>query len=225
MLGVYIVDPSELEESGGVFQVDGGSAIPVWGHEGDIPNGVIGGPVIPVYLVPDEELEINGGNRKVLRGGFLYVVDLTGSRDVVGRVALPVYVVNGGSLGGSATLFQAASVGDVDQTTIVTDFNGILHSPSGDYAGGVTIRINGNAVGIVSATLQPDQRSVIYVIDTPVLIADSVTWEYDKDAGDLQSGGGTPTPDIIPTTVTNLVGTHFWFDTTEDSGHIFTAGF
>jgi len=116
-------------------------------------------------------------------------------------------------------VFLASQAGDTSSATVEVRFARPVFSPGGDYALGVTIKVNGSTATISSATRQSDTAVVHYVLSVAFDANDVVTWEYTggdlRDANDSSKALAT----VAAQTVTNLVGTHFWFDVTEDSGH------
>lgn len=112
-------------------------------------------------------------------------------------------------------------IGDVDSITVVVAFNEDVTAT--DFADGVTIEVNAVPDAVVSATLQGDNRTVYYTIDTdvdnnPVDQNDVVTWEYDSGTGNIEDLAGNPLADVTPQTVDNRVGMHIWFNELEDAG-------
>jgi hypothetical protein len=87
---VKVITDSDLEENGGVYKLQGGSAIRVRGSSsgGDIQ----GGSLTPVYVVSSDD--INSGRFK-LQGGFEELVSSEiVNRPVSGHVAIPVWAAN-----------------------------------------------------------------------------------------------------------------------------------
>lgn len=109
--------------------------------------------------------------------------------------------------------------GDTDTTTIEITFSGGVVASL--YDAGVTIKINSVATTIISATRQSDHAVVYFVVADAVDINDVVTFEYDDDFGDYASESTTGAlTDIAASGTTNYVGSHLWFNTGEDSGHL-----
>lgn len=157
----------------------------------------------PVYLVSAAQI---ASGEYVLSGNLAAlpvvanVPDLAANGDVA---PIAVYVV-GGSLG--APTYLLGEVGDVADDTVVIVFTGDITSPSGDYDLGVTIRVNGVAATISSATLQPDGATIYYVLSAAVVADDLVTWAYDSGVGDLEGAvTGDPVATIAAQTVANNV--------------------
>jgi hypothetical protein len=74
--------------------------------------------------------------------------------------------------------FASAEVGNVDASTVVVTFTLPVAAAGSDYKSGVTIKVNGVAAVISSATRQANTAVVYYVLATPVAHGDAVTWEY-----------------------------------------------
>ena len=73
---------------------------------------------------------------------------------------------------------------------------------------------------ISSGTRQAGNTTVRYIIATAADANDTVTWQYSDAVGDIADLAGNQLADVAAQTVTNNIGTHFWFDQTEDSGHL-----
>jgi len=99
--------------------------------------------------------------------------------------------------------FSSAEIGTVAATTVVVVFSTEIHA--GDYALGVTIKVDTVAQEIASATRQADHKTVHYVIPA-VTSASAVTWAYDDDTGGIISEqDSTPLDDVAAQEVTNNV--------------------
>lgn len=105
--------------------------------------------------------------------------------------------------GPPAPLFSAAEIGAVNASTVAVTFDGDV--TASDYATGVTIKVNGTATSITSATRQSNHAIVYYVI--PVLwhgSGDTVTWEYASGSGNIISElNGVVLGDVTAQSATN----------------------
>ena len=117
----------------------------------------------------------------------------------------------------SAVSYSGSEIGDTDTVTIEVLFSTTVSAS--DFTAGVTIKKNTVAQTILSGTLQPDNRTVFYVVDTAADINDALTWEYDSGTGNIVGLG-----DVTPQDVTNYIGSHLYFDTADDSGHLVSVG-
>jgi hypothetical protein len=57
---------------------------------------------------------------------------------------------------------------------------------------GARVSVNGRAVEIESATLQPDRLTVRYRLAAPIRPNDFATWAYDTEKGNLENLDGEP---------------------------------
>lgn len=94
---IYVVQPSEYRENGGIYQTEGSIAIPVYGYAATpTDRSVVGGPAIPVRVIGASDLIQNGGRFK-LEGRPtaipVYAV-ASGTRAIMGGPAIPIYAVN-----------------------------------------------------------------------------------------------------------------------------------
>jgi len=119
-----------------------------------------------------------------------------------------------------AVVFSSGEVGDVSTAVVEITFDGTVVSPSDDYKLGVTIKVNAVSITISSAVRQTNTAKVRYTLASAVDANDTVTFEYASGPGDLQTSSGSDIADIAATGVTNNVGTHWYFDTADDSAHI-----
>jgi hypothetical protein len=96
---VKVITSADLEENGGLFELQGGSAIRVRGSSSG--GSIDGGALTPIYVVSDAD--VNSGRFKV-EGGFTELVsnEIT-TRPVSGFVAIPVWAVNGNEWPGGST--------------------------------------------------------------------------------------------------------------------------
>ncbi len=103
----------------------------------------------------------------------------------------------------SGPQFSAAEIGTVNASTVAVTFDSNVSASN--YATGVTIKVNGTATSITSATRQANHAIVYYVI--PVLwhgSGDTVTWEYASGSGNIVSeSDSTPLGDVSAQSVTN----------------------
>lgn len=168
-----------------------------------------GGPQQAVYFVSDAEIAagdfIVTGNKplpivQVGAVGVEYppiaVYDVTGKPDDVQPSQNPVVPP-------VAPQFSTAEVGAVNASTLdVTFGQGVSAS---DYSAGVTIKGNGTATSIISATRQANHAIVRYVI--PILwhgSADVMTWEYNSATGNIVAeSDSTPLGNVTAQSVTN----------------------
>jgi len=112
--------------------------------------------------------------------------------------------------------YSSGEIGDVGQYILEILFSGAVSATN--FSLGVTVKINGVAVGIVSGTRQDPLTSLVYYeLDTPVDINDEVTFEYSSGAGVIRDESGTEIDSISAQTIINYVGSHFYFDTEESS--------
>ncbi len=99
--------------------------------------------------------------------------------------------------------FSTAEIGTVNASTVIVTFDSNVSASN--YATGVTIKVNGSATSITSATRQANHAIVRYVI--PVLwhgSGDTVTWEYASGSGNIVSeSDSTPLGDVTAQSVTN----------------------
>src|SRR5512147_772228 len=125
----------------------------------------------------------------IIYKGSLYSIGAT--------VAIPV------EPSGDAPLFSSAEIGTVNASTLVVTFDRDVSAA--DYSAGVTIKVNGSATSITSATRQANHAIVRYVI--PVLwhgSGDAVTWEYASGSGNIVAeSGGDPLGNVTAQAVTN----------------------
>lgn len=123
--------------------------------------------------------------------------------------------------GGIPPAYSFSETGDVASDIVEVTFTETVTSTN--FANGVTIEVNTVPVAISSATLQGDGKTVHYEIPASD-INDSITWEYDDTAGDIEDADGNDLASVGPLTVTNYIGSHLYFDEQEDSAHIATVG-
>lgn len=145
---------------------------------------------------------------------------LLGQSPVITRVLGWQWKTTGaGGGGGAAPEFASGEEGDVNNETVEITFDQDI--VSSDYAAGVTIKINGVATTILSATRQTNHAIVYFEVDDPIDIDDVVTFEYDDAFGDYEAeDDNVDMVDISAQATTNYVGSHFYFDEEWDSAHI-----
>ena len=113
--------------------------------------------------------------------------------------------------------YSASEIGDTDTVTVEVLFSTTVSAS--DFTAGVTIKKNTVAQTILSGTLQGDNRTVFYVVDTAADINDALTWEYDAGTGNIVGLGNVTARDV-----TNYIGSHLYFDTADDSAHLLRIG-
>ena len=154
---VYIVDDNELKENGGVFRVENGPATKVYGMDSEelssLGVGVMGGNLEPVYVVSDAE----AARRGVVQGHAMRISDAATNRKVIGRVAIPVYVVN---LWPDPTEFISSTDAEVSNSGSIT----ILHPPSSALNDLLIAQIayDGGVVGEAATITAPVGWTTIY---------------------------------------------------------------
>lgn len=120
----------------------------------------------------------------------------------------------------SVVTVSDAAVGDVSSAVIEVALSGAVLSLSGNYALGVTIRVNGASASIASATLQSGSMRIHYELSSAVDADDTISFAYSASTGDLQDGSGVEIADVPETSATNFVGGHLYFDESADAVHI-----
>lgn len=113
-------------------------------------------------------------------------------------------LAQGQSFGGGADVapvFVSAEVGDVNASTVVVVFSQEITALN--FGTGVTIKKNGSAQTIASASLQSGYKTVRYVLSAPVTNGDTVTWEYNAGAGNIITPVDLPLADVSAQSVTN----------------------
>lgn len=73
-------------------------------------------------------------------------------------------------------VFSSAEVGNVNASTVSVTFS--VNVSASNYATGVTIKVNGSAATISSATRQANHAVVYYALSAAVVNGNTVTWEY-----------------------------------------------
>ena len=139
--------------------------------------------------------------------------------DLVDELFSQVGVV-GSPVAASVVAYSSGEIGDVATTIVVIIFTATITSPGGNYTLGATIKVNGTSVTISSAALQADNLTLRYTLASAADINDEITYTYSSATGDLQDSSGNDVTSISETTVTNNIGTHWYFDTEEDSAHL-----
>lgn len=165
-----------------------------------------GGPQQAVYYVSDAE--IASGEFVISSNKPIPIAEVGAEGATYPPIA--VYVVTAASesdfpptVEPVAPLFDSAEIGLVNASTLDVTFDQGVNAS--DYSGGVTIKVNGTATSITSATQQANHAIVRYVI--PVLwhgSGDVVTWEYDSGSGNIVSeSDSTPLNNVTAQTATN----------------------
>src|SRR3990172_10161031 len=105
--------------------------------------------------------------------------------------------------GGIAPLYSSSEIGTVNGYTVVVTFD--MNISASNYATGVTIKENGVATAITSATRQANHAVVHYEIPIPWHGSDDViTWEY--TGGNIVSeADATALATVTAQTVTNNI--------------------
>lgn len=105
--------------------------------------------------------------------------------------------------------YLSSAIGLSADDTVEVTFAEDVNSPSLGYDAGVTIKVNGGAATISSATRQVDQSVVHYVIGSTPNQGDTVTWEYSIASGDIEDQANIPNAmgDVSAKSVTNYIGT------------------
>lgn len=118
-----------------------------------------------------------------------------------------------------AFICRAVQTGDTNSDVVEVRFVRPVFSLGGDYALGVTIEVNGTPAAISSSARQSDTAIVHYTISASSDADDVVTWAY--TGGDLEDAvdNSKTLGSVAAMTAANLIGTHFWFNNLEDSGH------
>lgn len=106
-------------------------------------------------------------------------------------------------------------------TVVVVVFNRAISSQSSPAAG-VTIQVNGGGATISSAVLQSDARIVHYTLSAAADANDAITWAYSAAGGDLEDAVESiiALADVSAQSVANYIGTQYWFQHAENSGHL-----
>ena len=106
-------------------------------------------------------------------------------------------------------------------TVVVVVFNRAISSQSSPAAG-VTIQVNGGGATISSAVLQSDARTVHYTLSAAADANDAITWAYSAAGGDLEDAADSTITlaDVSAQSVANYIGTQYWFQHAENSGHL-----
>lgn len=158
----------------------------------------------PNYIAESSDIEDNGSIIGASRiGNTVYLIDTEEWKIVLPNLKVSPYVFSGG-IAGVAPEYDSSEVGTVDATTVVVTFSEDI--VASDYTLGVTIKINDVEDIIVSGTRQTNHAIIYYVITTPVVFEDVVTFEYSETVGGIASETGTVyMADISAQTVTNNV--------------------
>lgn len=199
--------PASIDTSG---KIAGGVALRVYGFdsaEDARAAGYIceGGPAMSVALITDAQIA-SGAWKAEGDPSAMVVYTAPANLPVEGGYAVPVYAVNGWGSAAPAPvppLFVSAEVGTVNASTVAVTFDQDVSAS--DYSAGVTIKVDGTATSIASATRQGNHAIVYYVI--PVLwhgSGDVVTWEYAQASGNIiAEDDSTPLSNVTAQSVTN----------------------
>jgi hypothetical protein len=125
-------------------------------------------------------------------------------------------LINQGASDTTAPDYTSSEIGDVDTTTLEVVFNETVQAT--DFTDGVTIKVNTVSQTITSGTLQGDSRTVYYVIPA-CDVNDAITWEYSAAGGNILDAAGNALGDVTAQTATNYIGSQFWFQDLNSSGH------
>jgi hypothetical protein len=128
------------------------------------------------------------------------------------------YMKGSGALNRSDAIapgYVSGVIGDVDTVTVVVVFNETV--AAADFTAGVTIKKNTVSQTVNSGTLQGDGRTVYYVIAAAADINDEITWEY--SGGNILDAAGNALGNVAAQTAANYIGSQFWFDDLNSSGH------
>lgn len=71
--------------------------------------------------------------------------------------------------------FMNSEVGLVDDSTIVVEFSQRVKAIGGDYLSGVTVKVDGVPVSVITGVRQADYHFVYYGLSVPVLYDQVVT--------------------------------------------------
>jgi hypothetical protein len=112
--------------------------------------------------------------------------------------------------------YASSEIGDVDTTTLEVVFNETVQAT--DFTDGVTIKVNTVSQTITSGTLQGDGITVYYVIPA-CDVNDAITWEYSAAGGNILDAAGNALGDVAAQTATNYIGSQFYFQDLNSSGH------
>lgn len=120
----------------------------------------------------------------------------------------------------SAPEYSWSEIGDTADDILVVSFNEPVQTlGSGDFALGVTVKVNAVAVVISSAVLQPDDKTVHYTIGGTPDPNDVIAYIYDDGVGDISDLFGNRLASLAEV-ATNNIGTHYWFNSIYDSMHM-----
>ena len=94
---VFAITSADLVSSGGQYELESKTALPVWGMASGKVSGGVAQPVYPVSVA-----QINSGDYRLDGGHALPVINVdtyvTGRKRGSAKTAIPVYVVGGESL-------------------------------------------------------------------------------------------------------------------------------
>ena len=132
-----------------------------------------------------------------------------------------VPVLFGGSIDNTVPLYSSGEIGDVNTVTLEITFDEPVKSA--DFTAGVTIKVNTVSQVITSGTLQVNLRTVYYVIPAAD-INDVVTWEYSAAGGSISDLAGNLLANVAAQTAINYIGSQFYFNDFNASGHLVSLG-
>jgi hypothetical protein len=74
--------------------------------------------------------------------------------------------------------FVSAEVGTVNASTVAVTFSRPVTAVGDNYDFGVTINVNSSQAAVSSTARQANPALVYYVLVTPIVYGDTVTWGY-----------------------------------------------
>ena len=109
------------------------------------------------------------------------------------------------TVAGVAPEFVSAEIGTIGSGTVDVTFS--VNVFSGNYVTGTSVAINTGTVGIVSGVRQTDHAVIRYVLASPAVNGDEVTWSFDTETGGVivNEADDTPLATITGQVVTNNV--------------------
>lgn len=119
----------------------------------------------------------------------------------------------------SAVDFKSAEVGDVSNTIVAVTFTDIV--AASNFLTGVTIKVNGGAVGISSAAQPANQAIVEFTMAAPIVVGATITFEYTP--GNYVDQNAITLSKVPADTVTNNLGRAMRFNLPDNSIHLSTA--
>lgn len=181
------------------------AAISLATAKGYIDAAVTAGKVVMFYLH-----EIGGeeaGDWPV--ADFEALVDYVLAEDVLTLTIDDLYNLQSGPIAYYAfddtpPVLSSVEVGTVTSSTVVAVFDEKV-TGDGDLLTGVSITVDAAAATISSATRQSDQKTVYYVLDTPVAYGETVLFSYTTATGKIENLSGVDLASITDRAVTNNV--------------------